>query len=57
MVDGLERYVTYLIAERNVSPYTLRNYRTEIGQFIEYAQAHGVKTWDQVDKALVSGAT
>ena len=53
MVDALERYVTYLIAERNVSPYTLRNYRTEIGQFIEYAQAHGVKTWDQVDKALV----
>ena len=47
MVDGLERYVTYLIAERNVSPYTLRNYRTEIGQFIEYAQSHGVKTWDQ----------
>lgn len=53
MVDALERYVTYLIAERNVSPYTLRNYRTEIGQFIEYAEAHGVKTWDQVDKALV----
>ena len=36
MDDALERYVTYLIAERNVSPYTLRNYRTEIGQFIEY---------------------
>lgn len=53
MVDALERYVTYLIAERNVSPYTLRNYRTEIGQFIEYAQSHGVTTWDQVDKALV----
>ena len=53
MYDALERYVTYLIAERNVSPYTLRNYRTEIGQFIEYAQSHGVKTWDQVDKALV----
>jgi integrase/recombinase XerC len=53
MHAALERYVTYLIAERNVSPYTLRNYRTEIGQFVEYAQAHGVASWDQVDKALV----
>lgn len=49
----LERYLTYLIAERNVSPYTLRNYRTEIGQFIEYAEAHGVLAWARVDKALV----
>lgn len=49
----LERYLTYLIAERNASPYTLRNYRSEISQFVEYAQAHGVSSWTQVDKALV----
>jgi integrase/recombinase XerC len=53
MHAALERYLTYLVAERNVSPYTLRNYRTEIGQFVEYAQAHGVVAWAQVDKALV----
>lgn len=53
MRDALDRYVIYLQAERNASPYTVRNYRTEVGQFIEYAQAHGVTSWQQVDKFLV----
>lgn len=49
----LDRYVKYLQAERNVSPYTVRNYRTEISQFIEFAEAHGVTTWPAVTKQLV----
>lgn len=53
MQQDLDRYVVYLEVERNLSPYTVRNYRTEIGQFIEFAQAHGVKEWRLVDKALV----
>jgi integrase/recombinase XerC len=53
MRDALDRYVIYLKAERNASPYTIRNYRTEVGQFIEYAEAHGVSSWLQVDKHLV----
>lgn len=53
MRDALDRYVIYLQAERNASPYTVRNYRTEVGQFIEYAQAQGVTSWQQVDKHLV----
>ncbi len=53
MRDSLDRYIIYLQAERNASPYTVRNYRTEVGQFIDYAEAHGVKSWQQVDKHLV----
>ncbi len=53
MRDALDRYVIYLQAERNASPYTVRNYRTEVGQFVEYAQAHGATSWQQVDKHLV----
>ncbi|MEA3335898.1 MAG: tyrosine recombinase XerC [Chloroflexota bacterium] len=53
MEDGLERFITHLIAERNVSPYTLRNYRTEIRQFIAFAKDQDVTSWQQVDKALV----
>lgn len=53
MQQDLDRYVVYLSAERNLSPYTVRNYRAEIGQFIEFAGAHGVHEWRQVDKALV----
>ena len=49
----LDSYVKYLQAERNVSPYTVRNYRTEISQFIEFAEAHGVNVWPAVDKHLV----
>lgn len=53
MRDDLERYTTYLVAERNASPYTVRNYRHEIADFIAFAEAHGVSRWDQVDKQLV----
>lgn len=53
MQQDLDRYVVYLEVERNLSPYTVRNYRGEIGQFIEFAAAHGVEEWRLVDKALV----
>ncbi len=53
MRDDLERYATYLTAERNASPYTVRNYWHEIADFIAFAEAHGVSRWDQVDKQLV----
>ncbi|MCS6843873.1 MAG: tyrosine recombinase XerC [Caldilineales bacterium] len=53
MRDQLERYRTYLVAERNASPYTVRNYIGEIEEFIAFAEAEGVTRWDQVDKALV----
>jgi site-specific recombinase XerD len=53
MRDALNRYVIYLQAERNASPYTVRNYSAEVSQFIDYAEAHGVRSWQQVDKHLV----
>lgn len=53
MKDELDLYVRYLVAERNASAYTIRNYRTEISQFIEFANVHGVESWQAVDKQLV----
>ncbi|HRI57327.1 MAG TPA: tyrosine recombinase XerC [Anaerolineae bacterium] len=53
MRAALDRYIIYLQAERNASPYTVRNYRGEIGQFIDFAQAHGVDSWQQVNKQLM----
>ncbi|MBI3941479.1 MAG: tyrosine-type recombinase/integrase [Chloroflexi bacterium] len=32
----LDQYLAYMSAEKNASPYTLRNYRHEIGHFIDY---------------------
>jgi integrase/recombinase XerC len=49
----LERYVTYMIAERNASPYTVRNYEREIEEFMEFARGQGVGSWHSVDLPLL----
>lgn len=36
MEDLIEAYVRYLSAERNLSPYTLRNYRADLSDFGRY---------------------
>ena len=36
----LEAYVRYLIAEKNLSPYTLRNYRSDLLDFARYLEDH-----------------
>ncbi len=53
MQDALDRYVRYLVAERNASPHTVSNYRREISQFMAYAHEHGVSTWGEVTVALL----
>jgi len=39
MEELIEVYVRYLTAERNLSPYTLRNYRADLSDFGRYLQA------------------
>jgi tyrosine recombinase XerC len=40
-IEGLlAAYVRYLIAEKNLSPFTLRNYRTDILDFVRYFEDH-----------------
>jgi tyrosine recombinase XerC len=51
--DALDAYIRYLVAERNASPHTVSNYRREIGEFKEFAQAHGVMAWSQVEAPLL----
>jgi integrase/recombinase XerC len=42
MDDLIERYVSYLENERNASPHTIRNYRSDLLQFREFlSQAQG----------------
>jgi integrase/recombinase XerC len=38
----LEAYVRYLVAEKNLSPYTLRNYRTDLGDFFKHLDDRGI---------------
>ena len=53
MQEYLDRYINYLIAERNASPHTLANYRREIAEFMAFAQEKGIGSWQQVTPALL----
>ncbi len=49
----LQDYLRYLEFERRASPYTLRNYRNEIGEFIAYLEDQGITSWDEVTPRLL----
>jgi len=42
--------MNHLSAEKNASQYTLRNYRREIEEFLEFLKTKSITTWDKVDK-------
>jgi integrase/recombinase XerC len=41
MKTAIERFLAYLKAVRNASPHTLRSYRNDLGQFLEYLSPPG----------------
>jgi integrase/recombinase XerC len=41
MDDLIERFIQYLRIERNASPHTLRNYRSDLEQFRDYLKGSG----------------
>ena len=49
----LSRFVNYLVAERNASPYTVRNYQREIGEFLAFLAGEEVTNWEDVDRQLL----
>lgn len=53
MEQDLASYMNYLSAEKNASQYTLRNYRREIGEFLDFLKTKQVVHWDKVDKDVV----
>ena len=53
MRQDLERFLTYLIAEKNASPYTIANYRREIGQCLGFLEQEGIQNWGEVDRLVL----
>jgi len=51
--EHFDKFITYLIAEKNASPYTVRNYRREIGQFLGFLKEEGIDSWEGVDRLVL----
>jgi len=53
MEESLERFLVYLRMGRNASPHTIKNYGNDIGQFLDYCEARGVRLLEEVDRSLL----
>ena len=53
MQKDLRRFLNYLTAERNASPYTISNYRREIAQFLMFLEADGISEWSDVTRTVL----
>jgi len=53
MQEVFNRYLNYLKAERNFSPYTVRNYTTDLLGFFQFLKTRGVGSLREVDKHVL----
>jgi site-specific recombinase XerD len=49
----LDRFIRYLVVEKNSSPRTVRNYGDEVGEFLRFAMEHGVADPAHVDRRVI----
>ena len=50
MQDIFNKYVAYLQAERNVSPYTIRNYTDALFDFFDFVRSRRINSLKDVNK-------
>ena len=53
MQNELQKYLTYLRIERQVSPHTLTNYQRQLVRIIAILQDAGIQQWQQVTPSVV----
>jgi len=53
MQQVFNRYVKYLEAERNASPYTVRNYTTDLTGFFQFLRDRGIGSLKEVDRHVL----
>ena len=54
MEKNLDQFITYLLVERNASPYTARNYRREVGEFLRSLKGEGVSSLQEIDRQVLT---
>ncbi|MFL7790762.1 MAG: site-specific tyrosine recombinase/integron integrase [Anaerolineae bacterium] len=52
MQELLDRFLSYMEAQ-NSSPYTIKNYGNDIGQFLDYCREQGVGSPAKIDRSLL----
>ena len=53
MQEVFNKYINYLGVERNVSPYTVRNYTTDLLGFFHFLKAKGISSLQEVDRHVL----
>ena len=53
MQEIFNRYINPLRAERNVSPYTIRNYKSDLLDFFRFLKEKKVATLDEVNRQVL----
>lgn len=53
MQEPLKKYIRYLELERSISPFTVRNYASDIGEFIDFLGRNGVKSLNGVTRSTM----
>ena len=53
MQEVFNKYINYLEVERNVSPYTVRNYTTDLLGFFQFLRTKGIGSLKEVDRLVL----
>ncbi len=53
MQEVFNKYISYLQVERNVSPYTVRNYTTDLLGFFQFLRTRGISSLEEIDKRVL----
>ena len=53
MQDALSNYLNYLEIERHASPYTVRNYKSDLLDFFDFLRGRGISSLKEVDRQIL----